>query len=337
MISIILPIRNEAQTIRRCLQSVFAQDVLPGEMEVIVTDGMSSDETRQIIQELQKEHANLVMLDNPGKIVSTGMNLAMQHAKGDIIIRVDGHCTIAPDYISRCVEHLSQDNVDGVGGPMETIGETPSARSIAIAMSSSSGVGNSAFRTTSGKTMLADTIPFPAYTREIIEKVGPYDEELVRNQDDEYNYRIRSAGGRLLLAADVHSRYYSRASLSQLWRQFFQYGFYKVRVLQKHPAQMSPRQFAPPLLVGGLIASFLLGLFNPNGWMGFFSLGGIYLLFILASSLLIAIRKGWKHLPLMPLCLFCMHFGYGLGFIAGLIKFWNRWSNKDEREFQPDD
>ena len=295
---------------------------------MIVLDGMSSDETHRIIQEMQKEHPNLLMLDNPGRVVSTGMNLAMQHAKGDIIIRVDGHCTIAPDYISRCEEHLSQDNVDGVGGPMQTIGETPLARSIAIAMSSQFGVGNSAFRTTSGKTMLADTIPFPAYTRVIIEKVGPYDEELVRNQDDEYNYRIRSAGGRLLLAADVHSRYYSRASLSRLWRQFFQYGFYKVRVLQKHPAQMSPRQFAPPLLAGGLMASFLLGLFNPNGWMGFFSLGGIYLLFILAASLLIAIRKGWKHLPLMPLCLFCMHLGYGLGFLAGLIKFWNRWGDK---------
>ena len=285
----------------------------------------------------RSDFPHLVLIDNPGKIVATGLNLATRRAAGEILIRVDGHCIIAPDYVSKCVEHLSRDGVDGVGGPMETIGETPLAQTIALAMSSAFGVGNSAFRTTTGKTMLADTVPFPAYTKAIVEKVGPYDEELVRNQDDEYNYRIRAAGGRLLLAADIHSRYYSRATFKQLWRQFFQYGFYKVRVLQKHPRQMSLRQFAPPALVAGLATAFLFSLLLPGSWIVFISLAGAYLLFLVAASLGIAARCGWRHLPFLPLSFACMHLGYGLGFFAGLLKFWNRWHNYQMKSTTIDD
>jgi succinoglycan biosynthesis protein ExoA len=318
-------VRNEVQYIRRCLQAIIDQTGVPGEMEMIVADGMSDDGTRQILQSLQSDFPHLILIDNPGKIVSTGLNLATRRAAGEILIRVDGHCIIAPDYVSKCVEHLSRDGVDGVGGPMETIGETPLAQTIALAMSSSFGVGNSAFRTTTGKTMLADTVPFPAYTKAIVEKVGPYDEELVRNQDDEYNYRIRAAGGRLLLAADIHSRYYSRATFKQLWRQFYQYGFYKVRVLQKHPGQMKLRQFAPPALVLSLVVSLLFGLFFPNFRSIFSALTAIYLLFLLTASIISATHKNWRYLPLLPLCFATLHWGYGFGFLTGLLKFWNRW------------
>ena len=188
-------------------------------------------------------------IDNPGKIVPTGLNLAIRFAKGEILVRVDGHCEIDSDYIHHCVKYILEKDVDGVGGSMKTVGETPLSDTIALAMSSQFGVGNSVFRTVNMKTKLVDTIPFPAYNRKIIEKVGLYDEELVRNQDDEYNYRIRGAGGKLLLASDVRSRYYSRASFQKLWNQYFQYGYWKVRVLQKHPRQMSLRQFVPPLFM----------------------------------------------------------------------------------------
>jgi len=326
-VSIILPIRNESKTIRECMDSILTQDYT-GPIEILIADGMSTDSTRMIIGEYQRQQMNIHLIDNPGKIVPTGMNAALRMAKGDIVIRVDGHCIIAPDYVSNCVYHLLNAEIDGVGGPMQTIGETPISETIAIAMSSQFGVGNSAFRTLSGRTILADTVPFPAYTRSIIERVGLYDEELVRNQDDEYNYRIREIGGKILLADNVRSKYYSRGSLSKLWKQYFQYGFYKIRVLQKHPRQMSLRQFIPPLFVVALMSSVILTLLTTGGWITLLFVGGGYLLANLAASLITAARKGWRHITVLPLTFAILHISYGLGFLNGLLHFWNRWNDK---------
>ena len=325
-VTILLPIRNEAAFIERGLRAILAQDY-PGEMEILIADGLSTDNTREVIASIPGLPSSVRILDNPGKIVPTGMNVALRQAKGEIIIRVDGHCIIAPDYVRKCVEHIQNDDVDGVGGPMESIGETQMAKAIAIGMSSPFGVGNSAFRTTSGKSMLVDTVPFPAYTRQIIERAGLYDEELVRNQDDEYNYRIRELGGKILLADDVRSTYFSRTSLKGLGRQYFQYGFWKVRVLQKHPRQMSPRQFVPPSFVLALFGSVLLALFPV-----FRPLSPViplfYLLANLSASVYTASKHGWKYLPLLPLVFAILHLSYGFGFLVGLVKFWNRWDDK---------
>lgn len=323
LVTLILPIRNESAYIERCLRAILAQDY-PGPMEILIADGMSTDDTRDRIHSLL---ASATILDNPAGIVPTGMNIALRRAKGEVIIRVDGHCVIAPDYVGNCVKHLLEGEVDGVGGPMKTIGETTLAKAIAIAMSSPFGVGNSVFRTLSSESRLVDTIPFPAYTREIIECAGPYDEELVRNQDDEYNYRIRKLGGRILLAQDVRSTYFSRGSLKGLWRQYFQYGYWKVRVLQKHPRQMSLRQFIPPLFVLGLITSFALALVPTLRSLSFI-VPLLYLFANLLASLLTASKRGWESLPCLSFIFAILHLGYGLGFLIGLIKFWNRWNDK---------
>jgi hypothetical protein len=223
------------------------------------------------------------------------------------------------------VAHIKNEGVDGVGGSMRSIGEDHISQVIALAMSAKFGVGSSSFRTETGQTKLVDTVPFPAYTRQIVERVGLYDEELVRNQDDEYNYRIRKAGGKILLVAVIRSTYYARGSLKKLWRQYFQYGFYKVRVLQKHPRQMSPRQFVPPLFVSALLLSLLLSLIFPWGWIPLVGLVGLYLIANLAASFLTAREVGWHYLPLLSLAFTTLHISYGLGFLAGLVKFWKRW------------
>jgi glycosyltransferase involved in cell wall biosynthesis len=332
IVSIILPIRNEARHIAQSMESILAQDYLAELTEILITDGMSSDDTRARIGKFIQQHPNrkIYILDNPGKIVPTGMNIALRQAKGEVIIRIDGHCIIAPDYVSKCVWHIKNNQVDGVGGPMASRGETMLARLIALGMSSPFGVGNSAFRTTTGKTMLVDTVPFPAYTREIIKRAGFYDEELTRNQDDEYNYRIRKLGGKILLADDVRSTYFSRTSLKGLWRQYYQYGLYKVRVLQKHPRQMSLRQFVPPAFVLGLLLSALITQFpfsslilHPSSFIPI-----LYLSANLIASACIATKHGWKYLPLLPLVFAILHISYGLGFLAGLFKFWTRWGDK---------
>ena len=318
-VSVVMPVRNEAGFIARSIGCVLAQDYPVERLEIIVADGRSTDATREIVAALQAENQCLRLIDNPGGIAPTGLNAAIAEAKGEIIVRVDGHCEIAPDYVRNCVRHLLDDDVEGVGGPIETVSETPVAAAIAAAMSSPFGVGNSAFRTVKDKTMLTDTVAFPAYTRAIIERAGRYDEEMVRNQDDEYNYRLRKLGARILLAADVRARYYSRSSLRSLFRQYYQYGYWKVRVLQKHPRQMRWRQFAPPLFVAALLLGWLV-----SGWF-WLALCGVYLTANLAATIYVARQSDWRYVRWLPLVFLCLHVSYGLGFLVGLVRFAPRW------------
>lgn len=327
-VSILIPIYNEGNYITHCLEAVSQQDYPSELIEILISDGMSSDSTRAIVSDWLIRDPRVHLLDNPKHIVPTGMNILIPQAKGEILIRVDGHCVIAPDYASNCVRHLQQDGVDGVGGPMRSIGEDLISQVIALAMSSKFGVGNSSFRTETGQTKLADTVPFPAYTRAIIEKVGLYDEELVRNQDDEYNYRIREAGGKILLADDVRSDYYSRGSFQKLWKQYFQYGYWKVRVLQKHPKQMSLRQFVPLSFVLALLITLMLTVMTSWGWLSLIGLVCMYLFANLTASILTVSGQSTKKLLLLPVAFAIIHFSYGLGFLIGLFRFWNRWKDK---------
>ncbi|MBN1120865.1 MAG: glycosyltransferase family 2 protein [Anaerolineae bacterium] len=326
-VTIIMPIRNEADFIARSLGAVLAQDYPARLIDILIADGMSSDGTREIIGEIAAAQPDrrLVLIDNPGQIVPTGLNTSLKYAQGQIIIRVDGHCEIAPDYVSNCVAHLNNGEADAVGGSIKTTAETTVGQVIAAAMSSPFGVGGSAFRTVSNKTMLVDTVPFPAYTRAVIERTGPFDEELVRNQDDEYNYRLRKLGGTILLAANIHSTYTSRSTLLSLWRQYYQYGFYKVRVIQKHPMQARPRQFAPLLFVLSLISGIVLAVFVPVVRILLIALIVAYILANLTASLITAQRADWRLLPLLPVAFVILHISYGLGFLIGLIRFASHW------------
>jgi succinoglycan biosynthesis protein ExoA len=328
LISIIMPIRNEYDSISMSLDAVLNQDYPSEKMEILIADGMSTDGTRGIIERYQKKHKNLHLIDNPRQIVSTGLNILIPKTKGEIIARVDGHSRIAPDYMSNCVKHLHSGNIDGVGGPVKTNGETLTARAIADAMSSRFGVGNSAFRIKRDFSGLVDTVPFPAYKREIVQKAGLYDEELVRDQDDEYNYRLRELGAKILLAKDVRSKYFSRKSLRSLFNQFFQYGYWKVRVLQKYPRQMMWRQFVPPLFVTALVFTGVHALFSELGGWFFLLFAGTYLAVNLAISIFTAARSDWKALFILPFVFSCLHISYGTGFLIGLVRFWNRWGDK---------
>ena len=333
-VSVLMPVRNEASFLNRSLGAVLAQDYPRERMEIIIADGRSQDGTREIIKTACEKNPTVTFVDNPEKIVSTGLNAALRLAKGEVIVRVDGHCEIARDYVRRCVSHLTEDKVDGVGGPLETVGETYAAQAIAAAMSSRFGVGGSAFRVGAKEAGLVDTLAFPAYKRETIRRAGDFDEELVRNQDDEYNYRVRKLGGRILLAPEIRSRYYSRASLTKLWNQYFQYGYWKVRVTQKHPRQMMPRQFVPALFV---IALMLLLITMPFFMVSELLLAAMllaYAILNLTASVLAARKTQWRILPLLPIAFTIIHFAYGSGFLFGLARFWNRWGDRETRAGQ---
>jgi glycosyltransferase involved in cell wall biosynthesis len=267
------------------------------------------------------------LLDNPGLIVPTALNIGIRCARGEIIVRVDGHTVIAPDYVRRCVETLQRTGADNVGGLMHTVALNAVGQAVALATGTPFGVGSARFHYSDCEEWV-DTVYLGAWPRAVFERIGLFDEELVRDQDDEFNYRLRKAGGRILLCPDIKSRYTGRSRLWGLWKQYFQYGCWKVRVLQKHPRQMQARQFVPPTFVAALLGSALLAFFASWGLLLLGLIGGAYLLANGAASLITAGRKGWRHLPLLPLIFAILHFSYGLGFLIGLFRFWHRWGDQ---------
>lgn len=288
LVSVIMPICNEEKYIGSSLGAVLSQDYPSHRMEVLVADGRSTDNTREIIAELTEQHNEIEVkiLDNPDRIVPTGMNIALLESRGDVIVRVDGHTVIEPDYIRSCVQAIQETGADNVGGKMRSQGESLFGKCVSLATSSPFGVGGARFHY-SDKEEWVDTVYMGAWKREIFEKNGLFDEELVRNQDDEFNYRLRSQGGKILLSPMIKSQYFCRSSPKTLWKQYFQYGFWKVRVLQKHPFQMRPRQFVPAIFVGALLISSILMFISSIGKYLFFFILVSYLLFILLASLLL--------------------------------------------------
>ena len=215
MISVILPIRNEEHFITKTLDSILSQS--DDNVEIIIADGLSTDGTREIIQSFQESNHNIQLIDNPEKIVSTGFNRALTMAKGDIIIRVDGHSEIAPNYINRCITQLQNINADCVGGATDHIALGVIGQSINLGQSSKFGAGGVPFREGVDKGRYVDTLAFGAYKREVFEKFGGYDEELVRNQDDEFNFRLIQNGGEIWLDPSIKSKYFARNSFIKLF------------------------------------------------------------------------------------------------------------------------
>ena len=304
-----------------------SQDYPPEQIEILIADGMSSDDTRGIIHQYQEKYPQIYLFDNPGYIVSIGLNILIQQAKGDFIIRVDGHTLIAPDYVRECVNAWNRSGADNVGGCMNAVGTSTFGQTVAIATSSPFGIGGSRFHY-SDKEEWVDTVYMGAFPKEVFNKIGLFDEELVRDQDDEFNYRLRASGGKILLSPKIKSVYTVRSHPKALWKQYFQYGYWKVRVLQKHPRQMRLRQFIPPVFVLGVITSLIITFLVMWGWVVLVGYAGLYIATNLASSIFTAYKKGIKYFWLLPVAFATIHLSYGVGFLLGLLKFWNRWGDK---------
>ena len=328
LVSIILPVRNESAYLEHGLLAILQQDYPSNSLEILITDGMSTDNTRIIIHNISVFHPNatIQILDNPGKIVPMGMNIALCRARGEIIIRVDGHTIIASDYVRQCVDGLQRTHADNVGGRMNAIGASPFGKAVALATSSPFGIGGGRFHY-SDKEEWVDTVYMGAWPRRVFEKIGMFDEELVRDQDDEFNYRLRENGGRILLCPKIKSEYTVRSTPKALWKQYYQYGFWKVRVLQKHPHQMSLRQFVPPAFVLALLVSILVAFFSVLRPVATI-IPLLYILANLLASLYSASQRGWEYLFPLPIIYAILHVSYGCGFLVGLIKFSGRWGDR---------
>ena len=323
-VTVVMPIRNEGAFLAKSLGAVLAQDYPADRLEVIVADGMSDDGTRESVEELRRSHSNLVLLDNSGRIVATGLNAAIRRARGRFVVRVDGHTEIAPDYVRRCVEALERTGADNAGGRMNAVGHGAFGEAVALATSSPFGVGGARFHY-SEREEWVDTVYLGAWRREVFERIGVFDEELVRDQDDEFNYRLRANGGRVLLTPAVKSVYTVRGRPARLWKQYFEYGLWKVRVLQKHPRQMQPRQFVPPAFAAILAALAAAAPFAAPARWGLAGLAAVYGLANLGAAASV-VRRRPALLPLVMLSFAILHLSYGFGFLAGLIRFAGRWA-----------
>lgn len=327
-----MPIRNEAAFLSRSLGAVLEQDYPTHRLEVVLADGMSTDGTRSQIGRLAEAHpaVPVTIVDNPGQIVPTGFNEALVRAKGDVIVRVDGHTIIAPDYVRECVAALHRSGADNVGGRMDPVSEGLFGQSAAFATASRFGVGGARFHY-SDREEWVDTVYMGAWPRQVFETIGLFDEEQVRNQDDEFNYRLRKRGGKILLSPRIKSRYYNRSTLRSLWRQYFQYGYWKVRVMQKHPVQMRPRHFVPPLFVAALLSGVTLAPFSSTWEQVFKATIFAYGVASLLALLVVGAGKPLRIALLLPATFAILHLSYGLGFLVGLIRFAGHWRDRANR------
>jgi len=327
LVSIIIPERNEAAYIGACLDAVLAQDYPPAQLEALVVDGMSNDGTRDILQQVIVAHPQrrIRLLDNPRRIVPTALNIGLAAALGEVIIRVDGHCEIPPEYVTRLVALLSETGADCAGGRIETVAVSPMGQAIARAMSSPFGVGNARFRTGAAQPGSVDTLAFGAYRREVFTSIGTFDEELVRNQDDEFNFRLIQSGGRIWCDPSVVVRYFSRSTFASLWRQYYQYGFYKVRVMQKRGGVASWRHLVPGLFLLALLASLVAALLIARFWISLLVVVP-YLVGILLAALCTALPT-MRLLPYLPAAFMTLHFAYGFGFLYGLVRYHGDWGS----------
>ena len=311
--------RDEEAYIRACLRSVVDQDYPKGLTEVLVIDGMSRDGSRSIVEDFIKKHSYVKLLDNPHQTTTHALNKGVRLSAGDVILRVDAHSCIEPDYFRCVVEAFKRTGADNVGGLMRPVGKSFLQRAIAFAMSSPFGVGTSRFHYRE-KEMFVDTVYLGAYRREVFEKIGLYDEGAHYGEDDELNYRLVQSGGKILLTPAIKSHYFPRRSLRALWRQYFNYGRGKVRTIKKHRRPPSWAHLAPSAFVLAILGSLAFWNVAPCSKWVLLGVATSYLVAVTAATAGIAVRRGWRFAPLMPLVFFTMHASYAIGFLAGLLR-----------------
>lgn len=316
-VSVVVPVFDEEGFAGRCVASVLAQDYPAGLVEVLVVDGRSTDGTRaEVLAAAAAAPDRVRLLDNPARIVPAAMNVGLAHAGGDVVVRVDGHAALPPGYVSRCVAVLAATGADCVGGVIETVSaEDGVGRAIAAAQSSRFGVGDVAFRTGRADAGPADTVPFGAYPRSVFDRIGGYDEELACNEDDELNLRLLRSGGVVWFDPSISAEYVSRPTLGGLWRQYFRYGRYKVRVAQKRGGFGAVRHVVPATFVTATALSLLLAAIRRDPRWALAVLGP-YAAAMLPATAQVAHRSRVR--PDGVAAAFAvLHTSYGVGFLTG--------------------
>lgn len=326
-VSIIVPCRNEVAHIRTLLDDISRQEGLDDfDWEAIIADGSSDDGSAQIVKAYEAQNPKIRLIENPGRIVSAGLNVAFGQARGDIILRMDAHTRYAPDYCNQCIKALFASGADNVGGPARTFSRSWIQRAIAAAFRSRFSTGGAHFHNPNYEGFV-DTVPYGCWWRSTFKNIGMFDENLVCNQDDEFNLRLIRSGGKIWQTPEIRSWYIPRASLKSLFCQYFQYGFWKVMVIRKHRFPSSVRHLTPALFIASnilLVMTTIADLIVEIDGLTFLMAGGYlingsYLLLSCGASILAGRRDGWSLIPILPLVFAIYHVSYGIGFLAGCV------------------
>ncbi len=333
-VSIIIPCYNEEKHIARCLDSIIANDYPKDLMEILVIDGMSTDNSRTILARYIEKYPFIRIVDNPKRIKPCALNIGIQSAKGDVIIRMDAHAVYYPNYISKSVQYIEQYKADNVGGIRRTLPgkETLMAKAIAYSISHPFAAGNATYRTGANEKRWVDTVFGGCYRRELFDKIGLFNEDLIRGQDREFNMRLTQTGGRILFSPDIICDYYARSDFKDFVRWIYFGGltpFYISRLTGKRV--LSWRNLVPLAFVLTLIVSLFLSIFSSAFLMIFLSVTFVYLAAALIASIpVVKKERDIRFLLAMPFVFAATHIAYGFGSLVGLFKPIKRgivWSN----------
>ncbi len=323
-VSVIVPCYNEEDTITLLLDALYRQTYPQERMEVVIADGLSTDGTRAAIAAWQRQHPDLSVrvVDNPKRIIPAALNVALRAAQGEIIVRLDAHSVPAENYVARCVADLQAGLGDNVGGVwrIRPGGQGLMAEAIALAAAHPLGVGDARYRHANPQPGPVDTVPFGAYRRDLIERIGFYDETLLSNEDYEFNTRVRLHGGTVYLDPQIQAVYFARPTLGALARQYARYGYWKAQMLRRYPHTLRWRQALPPLFVLALALLPLLGLVWPLAWLLWVAQVIVYALALLAVGL----REAWRRRQVglawaLPAAMATMHLTWGAAFLWGWL------------------
>jgi GT2 family glycosyltransferase len=324
-VSIIIPCRNEARFIGSCLESVLSNGFPLERMEILVVDGMSTDGTREIIQDFAARYSRIRLLDNPQKVTPYAVNIGIREASGDAIMRLDAHTICGRDYIERCIRVLYDYGADDVGGTLRITARdnTIIGRAIVKALTQRFGVGNLDYRFAQPeKPKLVDTVAFFCCRRELFQKIGTFNEKLTRIQDMEFKRRLALAGGRIMLAPGAFADYQARSDLKSFWKHNWSDGLWTVLAFAY--ADVMPvrwRHLVPACFVAALVVSGLLAFASPFfGWV-FLAAAGMYGLAALTLSVRIAVtERDFRYAFVVPFIILSMHVMRGLGSLWGAVR-----------------
>lgn len=305
------------------MENLLQQDYPKESLEIIFADGLSTDKTKDILLSYREKHSFIQVIDNPQRVVPHALNAAIKASSGEIIIRMDAHSIYPKNYWSVLVEKLDEYQADNVGGVWNTQpgADTLTAQAIALATSHPLGIGNAGYRLGVKEDKVVDTVPYGCFKKELFARIGFFDEQLLRNQDDEFNGRIIKSGGKIVLIPTLEITYFARETYRKLWTMFYQYGLFKPLVNVKLGAHVTLRQFAPPILVLSLILPLLLSSVVSTFFLLWLAVLMVYIIPIIIVSVRISIPHGIALYPYLLLAFPTIHFAYGLGYIFGIIKF----------------
>ncbi len=315
LVTVVLPVRNERRHILSCLKSLSFNDYPSERVEIIVVDGLSTDGSKEVVLEFQRDHPNVHLVENPHRFTPHGMNIGIRLGRGEYIVIAGGHAVFPPDFLHIAVEYLQKIDADVVGGPIVTTpgGRTVWSKAIASVRSHRLGVGNSRFRTDPSYRGYVEAVPFGMFKRDTFHRFGYFDERLLRNQDNELQARMRLGGAKIFMAPELATTYFAEEGFRDFCLRSFRNGFWNTKSLLVGCVGMRPRHFIPGAFVLSVILGVVASLFLRPLSVGLWTLIGVYLLGIVTASIQLFVKEPSSSAPVVPLAFLCCHVAYGMG------------------------